>query len=567
MNNTNKQFSVPLEIEKIKREEKGIGLSSTKLNVDAVLDQFLDKYAPDNQKIPKGKGRGAVVPVGATGATMVAEMGIKIADAAKDKVEPVAKIAGAIGVGGGAAAAAMGIIEKAASLMPIITAVPGPIIAGTTSAVSSEAVSLFQRVMGENAFKLFAKYSHTEEGSWLGDLVSKVNPVAGFAINKVDLVGKNLTRGAERAVLELKEMGGVIEMNDQVKRFIKESEKTDFYQNADRQELLGEGFYYVLAAKATDKLGAYYTPEEKVQIAENVAKVTNALERVINNPELYKDKDPQVILDALSESVDRLEKWNWLKSSVAIAGISGVKSALMYKLIELAAEALDGLKNAIPAFRKADKTSSNPTLQSEVVPVPVPGKQPKMQPAVEPIPVESPAPVFHPQPSTQPDVIPEIAPPDLSFAQTNHLPNEQATNQVPATVPEVLPQMSPALKLGQPPESVIKATLPLGGSTTVSSEIYSLTPEVINQIRTISGTLPKEQADIVIRQILGNSEYTPTQMEELTRSVREFLYNPNPEDIAKLTTLVSLPVLVKIIMSITKCAGGVYMGNPAYCTP
>ena len=252
---------------------------------------------------------------------------------------------------------------------------------------------------------------------------------------------------------------------------------------------------------------------------------------------------------------------------MAIAGISGVKSALMYKLIELAAEALDGLKNAIPAFRKADKTSSNPTLQSEVVPVPVPGKQPKMQPAVEPIPVESPAPVFHPQPSTQPDVIPEIAPPDLSFAQTNHLPNEQATNQVPATVPEVLPQMSPALKLGQPPESVIKATLPLGGSTTVSSEIYSLTPEVINQIRTISGTLPKEQADIVIRQILGNSEYTPTQMEELTRSVREFLYNPNPEDIAKLTTHVSLPVLVKIIMSITKCAGGVYMGNPAYCTP
>lgn len=449
-------------------EDNPMELSDTRLSVEKVLGELTDKYTGSGITGVE-KGRGAVIPIGAVGATSAAVTGVKIAaqlEPTAQKVKTVAEAAASIGIGTGSAIGAANAIEKAASLLPMISAVPGPLIAGTTSLVGSGAVSLFQRLMGENAFKLYAKYSHIEEGSNLADKVDLVNPLAGTVIRKGMWVGKQFARGAERAVLNIPELGGIVEMNDYVKEFVDNSSLDSFYEQNNVKDLIGEGFYYLLTANATKYFGAYFSPEELQAIKENSQRVTQALEKVLNDPKLYEAQTPDEVYEALESSIARIEAWNYFKEAAAVSVISGAKGAMMYGLIELVFKAIEGIKlGGLPGITPKGDAPTNLTQQpaqapaysfqhnDATVPVPdsvyqpVPKLGPENQPTPSPLPFPSPwpkrTPQGVPQPALQPvpEGIPQTVPQPV-FEPQPYMANQPIPEASPSpviTVPLVRP--------------------------------------------------------------------------------------------------------------------------------
>lgn len=278
----------PVAPEEVEVEEEVVPTA-----VDKALDELLGRYAPQEKIAGKGRVRGALLPI----------LG---------------------GIGGGRVA------EFAAATLERLGKIPIPGLAAFSAGLSSLGASAIRRVVGENSFSLWARYSHTEGGK-------------GKFLGKIVKFGQMFGRGVERVALRrILSLTG----SDEVRRLLAlydEQGKLSIPENLGNQMyvegLIREGMWYGLGTEAAKLLGAYYTPEEIKEIETNRPKVLQAI-RGLYNSEYVPPDQREAVLKRIQDGLISREKMIYLTEATALAGIGAGKAALLSGAVSFVGEHL-----------------------------------------------------------------------------------------------------------------------------------------------------------------------------------------------------------------------------------
>ncbi|MCL4374623.1 hypothetical protein M1523_02040 [Patescibacteria group bacterium] len=378
--------------------------SGVETAVQENLDRLLDYYTTP-KRLSAGRGRGGVLPVGSAIGTAAVKKAAEVVMAVETR--PLARALSTFVVGAGGGVAATAGLELAVGVAPVAITIPGVALAAAASAGSTLLVSALERALGENAFQLFAKYSHTE-GVGKNRLVKTaklVSPPVGYGLEGLGKSYQLFTRALERAAL--KSIVTPVAPSRKARKLVALSENPSIPYNKKNLKLVGEGFYYLLTTGAVEKYGAYLSPQEQAVVRSNRALISRALDKVMRNESFGGQTDLDTILTQVEKAVRRAERLRYSAGIGAVVGIEAAKGALIYQLIEEVVKLVSKVKDGIYPFlpgRKLNQENLNLRPQPEAVPVTVTKPVEVTQPQLNPQPFPSPVTVG--QPHSAPDVIP-----------------------------------------------------------------------------------------------------------------------------------------------------------------
>jgi len=410
---------------------------STQQAVNTTLDKLLDKYATPRHR-PFGRGRGSVLPIGSAVGTAAAQKTAEIL--LKLEASPIARVIGSLSVGMAGGVAATEGLELALKAAPVVLGVPGVVMAAAASAGSTLLVSAVERGLGENTFQMFAKYSHIEgvKNSRLVKATKLAAPPVSLALEGLGKGYQIFTRSAER--LALQQISSPIKLNHKVRKLVALSEKDSADFSKKNLKLVSEGFYYLLTTRATEKFGAYLSPKEKALMAENISKVSGAIDKVLAQSSFSGQIDSQTLFETIGKTVDQLETRKYWEGVAALTGIEAVKGAMLYQILDLTIKLVDNIKQGVFPLLPGRKLNTNPILKPQLEPVPIlieePAKVPVTMPDLPPVsePVLQPGLSSKPSPSLFPWKFPN----NKQIPQGESIPVPVITQPVIATEPVVI---------------------------------------------------------------------------------------------------------------------------------
>jgi hypothetical protein len=350
----------PEQLKTEKRIEVSPNMISIK-EVDQTFNNLMVKFTGENykqfveaaqgnvdteqtiEKAKKGKVRGAVVPLVATGfgigaGYMVNSMPYKLGKA-------YAEISGSVP---SPVFATFSLLEK---LSP-------PVIASLGAGVSTLTASAIRRGFGENVFEYYSRYSHMDaEGNFLTKPIKKI--------------WNWYARGLEHAAFNTFVLNPA-EPAAKVIELIDESKREDFdnafaqLQRKDVEDRVAKGYMHLVSSEATKYYGAEFNEEERKKIDFFTTEVKGAIEKYTSR---IPDNEKVSFQENIYNRVVKEEKIRYLLATGLMSGASAIKAFGLGSIFELVHDYV--LPQIIPGVEKVKTDDITPTQATVTQPATV----------------------------------------------------------------------------------------------------------------------------------------------------------------------------------------------------
>lgn len=514
---------------------------------DATLDSLMQKFTRDEhyqdvldarhgvaegiaEKPKKGKVRGALIPLAASGA------GIGAGYLFNSNAYKIGKTAAEVTGVASSLFDSLALVEK---FSPIGIATLGAGIASLTA-------SGIRRAFGENIFDYYARYSHLDAD---GNLVTK-------PLKKIfNLYARGLEHAAfntfiinpanpDGKVLELIETANDPEFDRKVGEL----------NTGDKENMVAKGYIHMVASDATEYFGSEFSQEEREKISAYKTQVQNAITQLKSTVDVAQKAEFE---KQVYEKVINEEKLRYLLATGLTASISGLKAFAFGSVFSAVQDFI--LPRFFPAIEKVQQTE----MPAEV-PVDEASTILAHSKATQPVGIESGASI--------PDVVGGSVPATVPSADILRPAGE--ISELPDAVAST-PIVAETAKITEVPVSVALPKLEVTGIESALDTLPSISVSgVIEGAKTVESILTFDQGlgllitaaaenPASIEVVVGELKANPDLAENL-RDVFGSLGNSAPEIINGIRSMgpSGMYVLNKILQALA-CAGSLSTGGVA----
>lgn len=290
----------------------------------------------DTEKLKKGKVRGAIIPLVATGVGIGASN--VFGSAAYKLGKSYAEVSGSVP-------------SPLFNTISVIDKLPVPAIASVGAGAASLTASAIRRAFGENVFEYYSRYSHLDAD---GNFITK----------PIKKIFNWYARGPEHLAFNTF-ITNPAEPGEKVQELINESKREDFetvypeYERNHVENMVSKGYLHLTSAEATQYYGAEFNEEEKVRIAAVQTEIKDAINKFTNKiPEAEREEFNQKVY----EKVLKAEKIKYLLASGIMSSISALKALALGSVFDLVHDSV--LPRIFPGSGAAE--TANVTAESPV---------------------------------------------------------------------------------------------------------------------------------------------------------------------------------------------------------